>query len=158
MIRKGKGRKEAVARETGKPARTGRAMRPAAQETASPAGLTKAERVLARLGSNFKRSEKPTRSRKQELKSARSRAVADLARVYLSNLAVGKNDPNVQYPRKQLIDTLNKSMRKPLPKTKRRTTTQRKPKEETPGDKSYRDWLTNMIDISRRKKKRQSGS
>jgi hypothetical protein len=134
-----------------KPPRTRKA---ATAGKSANAAATKAERVLARVASNAAKSRKAGRGRKQELKKAKSAAVADLARIFLQGLAVGKNDPNVQYPRQQLLGTLNNSLKRPLPKTQRRSTT-KKSKEESLSDKSYRNWYANMIDIQRRKKKQQ---
>ncbi len=123
-------------REANKQARIAAAAKPAA---------SKAERVLGRVTANAKRA-----AGGSDAKSARSSAVALLAQSSLSSRAVGKRDPNRQYPRAELVAGLNKSMSKPLPKSQRASTGRTRNKGE---QMLQRDAAASLIRFNRRKRK-----
>jgi len=117
---------------------------PAAMAKASKPAASKAERVLGRLTANAKRA-----AGGSDAKSARSSAVALMAQHSLSNRAVGKRDPNQQYPRAELVAGLNKSMSKPLPKAQKKSTGKKPTKGEL---RLERDAAASLIRFNRRRK------
>jgi hypothetical protein len=84
---------------------------------------TKAERVIARIEGNQARGSTVARSKKEDRRLARTLAISQFAKSYVSERAVGNRDPNTQYKKADLLPQLNKALSRPSPKKQRKSTT-----------------------------------
>jgi hypothetical protein len=99
----------------------GKAKRRKASAEATKA--TKAERVIARIEGNQARGSTVARSKKEDRRLARTLAISQFAKSYVSERAVGNRDPNAQYKKADLLPQLNKALSRPTPKKQRKSTT-----------------------------------
>jgi hypothetical protein len=84
--------------------------------------LTKAERVVERIKRNEIRAQRESRSKKEERKLARSLAVSQFAKSFVSERSVGNRDPGKQYSKADLLPQLNKYYARPTPKKSKKST------------------------------------
>jgi hypothetical protein len=106
-----------------KPPRTRKAATASKSASAEPTKTTKAERVIARIESNQARGSTVARSKKEDRRLARTLAISQFAKSYVSERAVGNRDPNAQYKKADLLPQLNKALSRPTPKKQRKSTT-----------------------------------
>jgi hypothetical protein len=78
--------------------------------------MTKAERVLERVKRNAQRKAEPT------LKSARSSVVTQQAIIEVNRRGVAGRDPSVRYSQQDLMQKIERSYQRPLPKNQRAST------------------------------------
>ena len=99
------------------------------RNTESAVKSTKAERVITRIEGNQARGTTVARSKKEDRRLAKTLAVSQFAKSYVSNRAVGSRDPNKQYTKAELLPQLNRALSRPTPKSKKKSTRSNDPEK-----------------------------